>query len=186
MNRSTGPQLPPQCHSFPGQHSFALYSLAQVSNNLGLLKQEVLREVRRDGSSFFCILPNFTHEIQVFLSAFDLSQKHCVWGALGQWRASLGNKGPIAFPQEFQGFGACCGFSSSLYLHCTSFGIKWHLSNHHRIIQPGLYCCYLYSWFPFKMAMIPLLAHREDSYFLSSGKPREKNGKKRVINLMQI
>lgn len=45
---------------------------------------------------------------------------------------SLGNKCPTAFLQEFQGFGTCCGFTSSPCLHYISFWIKWHLSNHHR------------------------------------------------------
>lgn len=99
---------------------------------------------------------------------------------------SLGNKSPIALPQEFQGFGACCGSNSSPCLHYASFWIDiWVITI--EIIQPGFYCCYLCSWFLFKMAVMPLLAHKEDSYSLSSRTPEEKKGKKRVIiNLMQI
>lgn len=71
---------------------------------------------------FVCISPNFRHEIKV--SGFHLPHKHSVWGTLGQQREKeqMGEKNhPIAFLQEFQRVGACCGFSSSPCLHYTSF-----------------------------------------------------------------
>lgn len=176
----TSPQLPPRCNSYLGQHSFALYSLALVSSNLGLLKQELVREVKK-----WCIFI-FLHFTK--LHTWNSHFPFCFWlatntlylgspGAVTREEtngASLGNKGLISFPEEFQGF----VHAAVLTLPHVCTTLRWVFSDNSEItidtVWPGFYC-YLYSWFPLRWLWSPYrLTQLLSLIWKARGEEREK------------